>query len=83
MRTGFERQQYTDCNTLTGSDFEQVYYLNQMATGVKFNNIYVRLSLLGSETKPLLFSNFCSQMTYGGTSWGFVSPLSSRSTVFT
>ncbi|KAJ7895550.1 glycoside hydrolase superfamily [Mycena olivaceomarginata] len=33
--------QYTDCNTLTGSDFEQVYYLNQMATGVKFNNIYM------------------------------------------
>ncbi|KAJ7208991.1 glycoside hydrolase superfamily [Mycena pura] len=33
--------QYTDCNVLTGSDFEQVYYLNQMATGVKFNNIYM------------------------------------------
>ncbi|KAJ7120078.1 galactose-binding domain-like protein [Mycena epipterygia] len=33
--------QYTDCNTLTVSDFEQVYYLNQMATGVKFNNIYM------------------------------------------
>ncbi|KAJ6467728.1 glycoside hydrolase superfamily [Mycena sanguinolenta] len=33
--------QYTDCNILTGSDFEQVYYLNQMATGVKFNNIYM------------------------------------------
>ncbi|KAJ7290717.1 glycoside hydrolase superfamily [Mycena rebaudengoi] len=33
--------QYTDCHTLTGSDFEQVYYLNQMATGVKFTNIYM------------------------------------------
>ncbi|KAK7008309.1 glycoside hydrolase family 35 protein [Favolaschia claudopus] len=33
--------QYTDCNILTGSDFEQVYYLNQMATGVTFNNIYM------------------------------------------
>ncbi|KAJ7836814.1 glycosyl hydrolases family 35-domain-containing protein [Mycena leptocephala] len=33
--------QYTECNILTGSDFEQVYYLNQMATGAKFNNIYM------------------------------------------
>ncbi|KAJ7614408.1 glycoside hydrolase superfamily [Roridomyces roridus] len=33
--------QYTECNVLTGSNFEQVYYLNQFATGVKWNNIYM------------------------------------------
>ncbi|KAL0572730.1 hypothetical protein V5O48_009230 [Marasmius crinis-equi] len=32
---------YEDCNVLTGVDFEQVYYLNQFATGVKGQNIYM------------------------------------------
>ncbi|KAK1223567.1 hypothetical protein PQX77_013554 [Marasmius sp. AFHP31] len=32
---------YEDCNVLTGVDFEQIYYLNQFATGVKGQNIYM------------------------------------------
>lgn len=34
-------QNYTACNILTGSDFEQVYYLNQFAVGIRLNNVYV------------------------------------------
>lgn len=59
---------YDKCRTLTGADFESVFYLDLWASNLKMVSFYM------SESRPLGTSPQLTRLSavHGGTNWGML-----------